>query len=599
MDVYGADLDGINGTLIRFSATVDEKRKGGVTILGLAQKVVKEGYARSRKAIETLQGNWAEMVAAQGYTIDLYPPETPKNSSGLDLPIAIMLLHASLVRRLDTLKAEIGELERRLRTKGAGVFSPDQKKRLLEGIESRVRQRKRILKYQRRLQQNKRKYLLIGTLNIVDGSITTPLYGMFGMIAAAKPGFTVIVPEDSEVYASIVGNRKKDVQTLKAASLEEVWNVILGLQRGRRTREAAGTAKAKWSAHHVPDLRDIKGVARAKRAMTVALAGGHNILLVGPKGQGKTMLSRAATELLPDLTRKEMFDLHKIYSAKGDLQDNEVIIKRPFRSVQNATEAALFGGGSRPPVPGEVSLAHEGVLLIDEINQLERSLLMKLRTTLSERIQRVQRVHSTLEFPCNFILVASMNPCRCGWYGHYVCPECGERYLPPPWQCPHHPRARLSKVCRCTPGEIRAFLGKLSEPFLDRIDLKVFVSSKDRHQGDPVKYASSTIKRKITRAREIQRRRYGGADFGDCNGSVPDSTQLAKYTTPIPSHVTQRLVDLFRTINSIRMQVKVLLVSRTVADLAGSKAIRWKDVSEAVDLMGIRHQYFRDLTGEP
>ncbi len=226
----------------------------------------------------------------------------------------------------------------------------------------------------------------------------------------------------------------------------------------------------------------------------VALAGGHNILLVGPNGQGKSMLAAAAIGILPDLCRDEMFDLNKIYSAKGDLQDNEVVLTRPFRSIQNITDAALFGGGIHPPVPGEVSLAHEGVLLLDEINQLRpRSLIERLRNTLNDRVQRVQRLNQTLTFPCNFMLVASMNPCKCSWYGHYVCPICGETFFGSDARCLSHPDIRLKRKCKCNQRDIEAFRGTLTKPLLDRIDLKVFVSSFDITQEEPIEYASSTM----------------------------------------------------------------------------------------------------------
>ncbi len=595
MEVYGADLDGIEGQLIRFRATVDVNRRGAA-LLGLARKVVREGYARAVKAIETLDGGWSDVLADQGYTIDLEPAETPKTSSGLDLPIAIMLLQASILQNLEGLQDQIRQLGEKQRQDAGKRPSSTVKKRILEQIEELVRQRERILRYRKALQRNTRKYLLIGKLDIADGSISPPYHGMFCMIAAARPGFTVVVPEEAEVYASIVATHNRNITTLKAANLQEVWDVILGAAHPRRTRKSVARAKRKVMTRHVPDLRDIRGVARAKRAMTVALAGGHNILLVGPNGQGKSMLALAATRLLPDLGRDEMFDLNKIYSAKGDLQDNEVVLSRPFRSIQNITAPALFGGGVHPPVPGEVSLAHEGVLLLDEINQLKPpSLIERLRSTLNDRVQRVQRVYQTLTFPCNFVLVAAMNPCRCSWYGHYICPVCEERFFGSDAKCPSHHDARLQRKCTCTRREIEAFRSTLSEPLLDRIDLKVFVSSFDRSQGDPIKYASATIRQHIKAARQIQQERYAKAPFGTCNASVPDRTQFRKYTPPLLPRVSSVLEKLFKRIDSLRTQDKVLLVARTVADLDSSRTIRLKDIKEAVDLMGIDHEYFRGL----
>jgi len=592
MEVYGADLTGIEGQLIRFTATNDPNRRG-VTLLGLAQKVVKEGIIRAAKAIETLDGDWSDILNNQGYTIDLTPAGTRKTSPGLDLPIAIMLLQASILQDLDTLKAEIERLERESTKPEDHKSKGNRRKRLLEHIEALVRQRERILKYRKRLQNNKRKYLLIGKLDIASGGITAPEHGMFSMIAAAKPGFTVVVPEDSEVHASIVASRK-GIRAVKVADLQEVWNVILRLAPSRRTRKSNLRAKPKELTRHVPDLRDIEGVSRGKRAMAVALAGGHNILLVGPAGHGKGMLTLAATRLLPDLAGDEMFELNKIYSAKGELRENEVVVTRPYREVSQPTPVALFGGGNYPPMPGEVSLAHKGVLLIDEINNLRpASLIEGLRTVLNDRVHKVQRLHSTLEYPCNFILVAAMNPCRCGNYYHYVCPECGRTFFGPSAKCDKHPAVKLTHKCKCSRSQVQACRNALSVPLLQRIDLKVLVSSKDESQPEAKAYASSTIKQKIKAAREIQRGRYANTRLWDCNADVPDRRQFEKYTPALHPHVRAYVDEVFVRLDlPQRTQVKLLLVARTIADLEQVTSIRAKDVKEAADLMGLAHEYF-------
>lgn len=598
MEVYGADISGIEGELIRFTAIINENRRG-VALLGLAQKVVKEGYVRAAKAIEMLDGDWSRALTNQGYTIQLSPAETPKTSSGLDLPIAITLLQASILQNQDTLQSQIEDLEKKYEKADGPKANPDKKKRLLEQIESLISQRKLVLKYRKRFKDNKRKYLLIGELDIATGQIKTPQFAMFGMIAAAKPGFTVIVPEESEVHAYIVATRHKNITALKASDLQEVWNIILGVARPRKATRARMKLVSKRATRYIPDLRDIDGVSLGKRAITVALAGGHNILLVGPTGTGKTMLASAAPALLPDLNADEIFELNKIYSAKGDLKENEVLNNRPFREAQSGgiTQAAMFGGGNYRLLPGEISLAHKGVLLLDEINLCKSSLIEQLRNTLNDHVHRVQRVRGTVEYPCNFILVAAMNPCKCGWFGHYQCPECNQTFFSPNAKCPRHPTAVLRSKCKCSRREIDSYRNKLSAPMLDRIDLKVLVSDYDEMQTDASSYASSTIRRQIKQARELQRARYSKAIFGDSNAHVPDRAQFDKFTAPMEQRVDAYLREVFRELDlTKRMKVKLRLVARTIADLEESRGIRVKDIKEAVDLMGLDHDYFRSLS---
>jgi len=596
MEVYGADIAGIEGQLIRFTTTVDLRRRG-VALLGNARKVVQQGVTRAMKAIETLEGDWSNIVTDTGYTIDLTPAESPRTTSGLDLPIAITVLRASIQQNLESLASQIEHLEERLANPPGGRSAEDRKRQLLEEIEARVRTQERILKYRRRLQRNGSKYLLIGKLDICSGVISPPEKGMFGMIAGAKPGFTIIVPEDSEVHAYIVAAREPGITALRARDLQEVWNVILGVQRPRKARKKNIRIKRLQLDHHVPDFRDIEGQTRAKRAMTIALAGGHSILLVGLAGHGKTYLATAAAALLPDLRGEEIFELNKIYSAKGELRENELVYTRPYREVRNITYASLFGGGSRP-LPGEVSMAHKGVLLIDEINYLSPGTLIEgLRKALDPpHVQKVQRHGGAIEYPCNFMLVAAMNPCKCGDYYHYKCPRCGRTFYGPDARCERHPTERLVHKCKCKPREIEALRNKLSIPLLQRIDLKVLVSRYDETQPEQKDYASSTIKRRISQAREVEGKRYKKAPWWTCNADVLDRTQFRRFAPPIPPRVDAFLKETFDRLDlAPRTEVKVLLVAQTIADYEGANQIRVKDIKEAVDLMGIEQNYFKDM----
>ena len=477
-------------------------------LVGLPDSAVKESRDRVRSAIK----NSGYKYPAGRITVNLAPADVKKEGSMYDLPVLLALLIA---------------------------YKQIEPKVILEDS------------------------IFIGEVSL-DGKLR-PVNGVLAMAISAKENGVknFFVPKENAAEGSVV----EGINIYGAETVEEVVSHITGFTQLEPA--PAFDRLSKSSDFAFLDFSEVKGQAAAKKAMEIAAAGGHNLLLIGSPGAGKSMLAKRLPTILPEMTFDESIETTKIYSVAGELEpESPLITGRPFRSPHHTVSSRALAGGGTIPRPGEISLAHNGVLFLDELPEFGRDVMETMRQPLEDGRVTISRVAGTLTYPCEFTLVAAMNPCPCGFFGH------------------------PTRKCTCSEAAVRKYLGRISGPMLDRLDLHIEVPPVDYGslKSTQKEETSEEVRARVNRAREIQNKRYAGLGI-TCNARLRPGmlTEFCKLT-PEAEGLLKSSFD--RLGLSARAYDRILKVARTIADLDGSELIGLPHIAQAIQFRSLDRKFF-------